>query len=183
MKGLKLLAVFALVTGIFCGGTETAETPAQPTGSETAVMAIAFAPLTEAELGEFVKALPAVSEALEKAGYAPEDTENESIAAALGRVIGGMQKVEGVEAALKKAGTNWDKFGGVMYKVMAASAALGIDVAVAMAEQMGGGSSEDKEAMEELEQAKEFAAKVPQANKEMVMEHMDELEALGALGR
>ncbi len=184
MKLLTLLAAFLLVGGVFCGGTETPEQPTteQPGFKAEDFPAEAFAELTEAEMGKLIKALPAVSEVLDAAGYDPEEPEEGDLAGGLMTAIEGVGKVAGVEAALKKAGMNWPEFRVATYKVMVAMVAFGVDMAMAMAEELGGDSPEVKEGMKELEAAKAFTSKVPQANKDMVFAHMDELEALELFG-
>ena len=180
MRTIRLMAALVLVLGVFCGGAEEAveqpATPSTPAAGGT-LPAAAFEPLTEAEMDMFIKVLPGVADAIEAAGYKPEEVEGEELEASIARVVGGMKGVAGVEDACKKAGTTWDAFSGSMYKVMAGMTALAMDMAVAMAEEMGG----DEEVNEELEKAKAFTAKVPQANKDMIIAHMDELDAMEVL--
>lgn len=179
MKVLKLVAVFALVAGIFCGGQQQAEnTPAETPATAGTLPAVAFEQITEPEMQTFVAALPEVGAALKAAGYAPEEKEGEEVADALARVVSGMEKVEGVEAALAKTGTNWAEFSPTMYKVMAASAAIGLDMAVAMAEGLPEDTEEGKAMKAELEKAKVFCGQVPKENREVVIQNMDKLEAL-----
>lgn len=186
MRVLSLVAAFLLVSGIFCGGAEetppAAEQPAGETGAIKDFPAEAFAEITDAEMQKFITALPKVGEALDKADFAPPETEDADIATSLLTVIEAVKPVPGVEAALKEAGTSWPEFRVTMYKIMVATAAFGVEMASAMAEGMGGDTPEAKEAMAELEKAKEFTSKVPQKNKDMVIQHMDALEGLEALG-
>ena len=184
MRALKLMAVFALVFGVFCGGGEE---PAQPTEQPTtpaeggAMAAVAFEPLTEGEMEVFVKALPGVAKAIEAAEYKTEEIEGEEIEAALARTMAGIKTVAGVEEACKAAGTNWEAFGGTMNKVMAATAAISLDMAAAMVEGLAGEGEENAEMKAELEKAKAFTSKVPEANKQMVIQHMDDLDGLEAI--
>lgn len=180
MRALKLMAVFALVAGIFCGGGEQPAQPAEQPAAPPAEGGM-FAALTEAEMGSFTKALPGVAKAIEAAEYKSEEMEGEDVEAALVRTVAGMRGVAGVEEALAAAGTNWDAFSNSMHKVMAATAAIGIEMAAAMAEGMEAEGEEAEAMAAELDKAKEFAAKVPQANKEMVIQHMDELDAMEAI--
>ncbi len=185
MRALSLLAALLLVSGIFCGGAEEAPVAEQPTEQPAAAgefPADAFAVITEAEMATFIKALPGVGEALEAAEYSPEEQEGADIATGLSTMVEGIKVVDGVEAALKAAGTDWAQFRSTLYKVMTATAAFGVEMASAMAEELGGDSPEAKEAMAELEKAKEFTSQVPQENKDMVIQHMDDLDPLEALG-
>ncbi len=141
--------------------------------------AAAFEILTQAELDAILKVLPGVGAALKAGDYAPEYKEEEEVADAIARAVIGMKAVPGVEDALKKTNMSWKVFQASMYKVMSATAAVGLDMATAMAESMGGEGEEAEKMQAELEKAKEFCAKVPEENKKMVMKHMDELSALG----
>lgn len=185
MKAIKLATMFALVAAIFCGGQPQAENPPATPPTETADMgampAVAFEKLTEPEMQKFVAVLPGVAAALKAAGYAPEEKEGEEVSDALARVVGGMGTVAGVEDALKKGGTSWAEFSPTMHKVMVASAAIGLDMAVAMAEGMADDTEEGKQMKAELDKAKVFCGKVPKENKDLVIKNMDKLEALGDL--
>ena len=74
---------------------------------------------------------------------------------------------------------SWQVFQSTMYKVMSATAAVGLDMATAMAESMSGEGEQAQQMKAEIEKAKDFCGKVPEENKKMVIQHMDELEALG----
>ncbi|MFO7675704.1 MAG: hypothetical protein R6X12_05275 [bacterium] len=176
MKAVKLAMAFALVAAIFCGG-QKAEAPKaeDPTAG---MPAFAFEPITETEGQKFFTALPGVAAALKAAEYAPEEKEGEEIPAALNRVVGGMEEVAGVKEALEQSGTSWAEFGPTMHKVMAASAAFTLDMAVSMSEQLSDDTEEGKEMMAEIEKAKAFCAKVPQENRQFIVQNMDKLEAL-----
>lgn len=183
MKVLKLAVVFALVAGIFCGGQEQAETPGygltEP--AKGTMPAVAFEDLTEAEMAKLTAALPDVVAALKAAGYSPEEREGDEIPDALARAVSGMGEVAGVQAALKKHKTDWNAFSNTMYKVMAASAAIGLDMAIQMAEAFVDDSEEGQEMKAELEKARAFCGQVPEANREMIIENMDKLEILGEI--
>ncbi|MBN2537633.1 hypothetical protein JXB37_05100, partial [candidate division WOR-3 bacterium] len=141
----------------------------------------AFEPLTEAEMGLFIKALPGVGKAIQDAGYKTEEKEGEEIESALARTISGIKTVPGVEEACKAAGTDWNGFNVAMSKVMAATAAISLDMAAAMVEGLAGEGEDNAEMKAELEKARAFTSRVPEANKEMVIEHIDELQALEAI--
>lgn len=186
MRALTFVVMFAVVAGIFCG-TPNPEQPrseadlteqSKPVG-HGALPAAAFEVLTQAEMDAFLAVLPGVGAALKAAEYAPEDKEEDEVADAIARAVMGMRAVPGVEDAMKKTDMSWKVFQASMYKVMSATAAVGLDMATAMAESMGGEGEEAEKMKAEIEKAKEFCAKVPEENKKMVMQHMDALSALG----
>jgi hypothetical protein len=186
MRALKFAAVFAVVAGVFCGTPN----PEQP-GSETDLTeqgkpvgygplpAAAFEVLTQVEVDALVKVLPGVTAALKAADYEPEYKEDGGIADMIASSVTGMRTVPGVEEAMKKADMSWEVFQTTMLKVMSATAAISLDMAFAMAESSGGEGEEAERMKAEIEKGKEFCARVPEANKKMVMENRD---ALGALG-
>lgn len=176
MKAVKLAMAFALVAAIFCGGQKTEAPKAEDPAA--GMPAYAFEPIAEAEGEKFFAALPGVAAALKEAGYAPEEKEGEEIPAALTRVVGGMEEVAGVKEALEQSGTSWAEFGPTMHKVMAASAAFSLDMAVSMSGQLADDSEEGKEMATYIEQAKAFCSKVPQENRQFVIQNMEKLEAL-----
>lgn len=180
MTVLRLaVAAAVLMVGVFCGTQEQAQTE-QPAGDNAGEMpAVAFEPISEAEMDKFTGALPDVSAALKAAGYAPEEREEDELPQALARMVAGMGEVDGVKAALKKNGTAWPEFSGTMYKVMAASAALGLDMAIAMAAGFADDSEQGKEIQAELDKAKAFCERVPQGNREIIVQNMEKLEPLG----
>ncbi|HDQ98977.1 MAG TPA: hypothetical protein ENN51_01630 [candidate division WOR-3 bacterium] len=185
MKALKLaVAAVLIMTGLFCGGQEQAEQqPVERPAGEgfDAMPAVAFEEISEAEMDKFADALPDVGAALKAAGFTPEEREEDEIPDALARLVKGMGQVEGVEAALVRNNTNWPEFSATMYKVMAASAALGLEMALAMAEGFADESEEGKQMMAELEKARAFCERVPEENREAIMQNMGRLEALGDL--
>ncbi|MFO7637989.1 MAG: hypothetical protein R6X14_01595 [bacterium] len=183
MKVVRLAVLFALVAGVFCGGQEQTEsTTAQAAGEAFGAMpGVAFAELTQAEMDRLVGALPDVVAALKAGGYETAEEEGDEIPDALARTVSGMRDVPGVGEALKKSGTNWDEFSGTMYKVMAASTAIGLEMALAMAEGMVDETEDGKKMKAELEKARAFCERVPQGNREMVIQNMERLEPLGDL--
>ena len=184
MRALSIMAAFLLLMGAFCGPVEEkADLPdTGPPPKAEGFPAFAFGEITEPEMVQFVKVLPAVGEQLETAGYKANEMEQGEVADALAAMIEDMGSVKGIADVCKTAGMEWKDFRETMYRVMAATAAIGIDMAAAMQAEMGGDTEEAKEMAVELEKAKLFSVKVPQANKDMVMAHMDELEAIGNLG-
>ena len=186
MRVLTFVVMFAVVAGVFCGvpNPEQQRSEADLTEQSKPVgygplPAAAFETLTQAEMDAFLVVLPGVGAALKAVDYAPEDKEEDDISDVIARAVMGMRAVPGVEEAMKKTDMSWKVFQATMYKVMSATAAVGLDMATAMAESMGGEGEEAEKMQAELEKGKEFCGKVPEENKKMVMQHMD---ALGALG-
>jgi hypothetical protein len=187
MRIATVLAAFLLVAGIFCGGGTTGPQSTKPDSTAAAMQQlpeVAVAPLDSVEMGPFLKAVPAVGAALKAANWKPETpAEDEGLATALPKMIEGMKTVAGVEAALKTAGTNWDAFRGTLYKISAASAALGVDMAASMSAELAKDTSAmAKKALKQLNDMKAVCAKVPDANKQMVTKYQKELESLRLLG-
>jgi hypothetical protein len=189
MRIAAVLAVFMLVAGIYCGGGSTGPQAAKPDSTamlaNQSLPAVALGALTEAEMGKFLKAIPPAGEAIKKANWQPEaPAEDEALSTALPKMIEGMKSVAGLEDALKGAGTNWDEFRATLYKVTAASAAIGIDMASAMTEELKKDTSAAaQKALKQLAAMKTACDKVPAENKQMVTKFQKELESLRLLGQ
>lgn len=187
MKAPTIGAAFLLIAGLFCGGTDSpaaAETPAQPVSSAEKLAAAgypaqAFDAITEAEMDEYVKAMPGVGQAFKAAGYKSTNTEN--IVADMAVTIEGMKHVPGVTAACEQAGTTWDRFRLTTYKVMSTTAAMAMGLAQSMAEGMAGDDEESRAALAEIKKAKAFYDGVPAENQTTIVEYMEQLEPLDYL--
>jgi hypothetical protein len=144
----------------------------------------ALSPLSEDELARFVEALPAFSAALKAASWAPTPRkEGDGLVASLTSFIEGMN-VPGVDESLKAVG-GWAKLRPTLYRVFAASGALSVDATPHdMIEQMKKDTSAaSKKAMKEFEAYKAACSQLPEANKQTVAKHQQELQALQTLGR
>ncbi len=185
MRTVAMIAVFVLVAGMFCGCGKTGSQTAKPASAKAAQWpADACAPLTEEDLVGFIKVLPAFSAALKDAKWVPAQTkEGDSPTAGLTSFVESMN-VEGVDAALKKAGSSWSTLKPILYKVFAATAALSVDAAAPMMEQAKSDTSAVvKKNLEQFNQFKAACSQIPDANKQLLNKHQQELQALQSLGR
>jgi len=184
VRTTALIALFLVLAGAYCGGQKPG-TQAQKTETTAQLPAEASGLLTEGELAKMVKAMPVVAEAMKTANYqaqapAPED----QVAVVFAKLIDGMKAVPGLDSALAASGTNWQEFRATMYKVFAASAAIGVDMAGAMSEELAKDTTaQAKKMLKQMNEAKAVLAKVPAENKQMVMSHQSELEGLQSLTR
>lgn len=182
-KTVVLIAALMLVAGSFCGGDKTPKAEAKVATIQ--LPAEAIAPLTAEEIAACVKALPDVGAALKAAKFTPpQPKEDDQIATVIIGFVDAMKPVAGVDAALTKAGTNWDAFRATMLKVAAAQAAMSADMVAGMLEEMKKDTTEQaKKGVAQIEALKAACANVPQANKDMITAHAKELEALRELAR
>ncbi len=180
MRTVALISVFVVLAGVFCGGKTGSQTPA----AAVKWPAEATGTLTEDELAQFVKVLPAFSAALKAASWAPTARkEGDGPVASLTSFVEGMN-VPGVDESLKAVG-GWAKLRPTLYKVFAASGALSVDAAPPeMIEQMKKDTSTAaKKGLKEYEAYKAACSYIPEANKQTVAKHQQELQALQTLGR
>jgi len=176
---LTLTAVCVILAGVFC---------ARKTGTQTSAATAkwpkeALSPLTEDELAQLVKALPALNGALKAADWKNTAKASDSRMATLTILVEGM-KVPGINDSLKPYG-GWAKIRPTLYKVFAATAALVIDRASPdmIARVKEDTSVAAKQSMEDYEFFKTACTQVPQANKQLVTKYQDQLQPLGSLGR
>jgi len=184
MKTVALIAVFVVLAGVFCGGGKTgsqANTPA--TAVKWPVEATGV--LTEDEVAQFVKTLPAFSAALKAGSWTPTPPkEGDGPVASLTHFVESMN-VPGLEEALKAAGSSWGVVRPTLYKVFAASAALSIDAASPemIAEMRKDTSAAAKKGVKDYETFKAACSQIPVENKQTVAKHQQELQALQTLGQ
>ncbi len=184
MRTVALIAVFVVLAGVFCGG-KTGSQANKPAAMAAKWPAEATGTLTEDELAQFVKVLPAFGAALKAASWQPTTAkEGEGSIARLTSIIDGMH-VAGVEESLKAAGASWTVLRATMYKVFAAMSALQIDAAPPemIAQMKADTSAEAKRGLKDYEAVKSACSMIPDANKQVVTKHQQELQALQALGR
>jgi hypothetical protein len=180
MKKVALFVTFVVLAGVFCGGKTTPQAPA----AAAKWPAEATSTLTEDDMAQFIKVLPALSAALKAANWTPvPPKEGDGPVASLTGFVEGMN-VAGVDAALKDAG-GWTKTRQTLYKLFAASAAISIDgVRPEMIEQMKSDTSAAaKKGLKDYEAFKAACAKIPAENKLVVTNHQMELQALQTLGQ
>ncbi len=182
MKTVALIAVFVVLAGVFCGG-KTGPQAARPAAVKWPTDATAT--LTEDEMVQFVKVLPAFSVALKAGSWAPTPPkEGDGPVASLTNFVESMN-VPGLEDSLKKAGLSWSTLRPTLYKVFSASAALSIDAASPemIAQMKKDTSAAAKKGVKDYEAFKSACSQIPDANKQMVKKHQMELQALQTLGR
>jgi hypothetical protein len=126
----------------------------------------ALAPLTEAEFDRLAKVVPKVNKVLSDAKYGGRMPEGESFAIYLVRYIEGMERLPGMDFALKTGNMSWQEFRKSMYKFAAASFAVSIDQTAA-----------------KLDAMRAVAAEVPSTNKRFVIEHQAEISMVQPIGQ
>jgi hypothetical protein len=180
MRTVAFLAVFVVLAGMFCGG----KTNSQPPAASARWPVEACGVLTDDEVVNFVKVLPTLSAALKAGNWSPTvPNEADGPVATLAPFVEGMN-VPGVGESLKTAGTDWNAVKTTLLKVFAATAALSIDGAPPeMIEQMKKDTSAAaKKSYKDFESVKAACVQVPEANKQVVADHQQELQALQTLG-
>ena len=181
MRWLTLTTAFVVFAGVFCSGkanTQTSSTASAKWPRE------ALSPLSEEELTQFVKALPALKGALRAAKWETKPPkQGASRLSILTDLVEGL-KVQGMTDSLKPYG-GWAKIRPTLYKVFAASAALVIDRASPqMIERMKlDTSTAARRSMQDYDFFKAACTQVPDANKRIVAEYEEQLQPLGSLGR
>jgi hypothetical protein len=183
MRTVALIAVFVILTGVFCGGGKSGSQTAKPTAVKWPVEVTS--PLTEDELVQFAKILPTFSAALKAGQWTPAPArEDEGPVGSLTGFVESMN-VPGVDEALQKVGSSWGGLRPTLYKVFAASAALSVDKASPemIAQMKKDTSAAAKKGVKDYEAFKAACSLIPDANKQMVANHQTELQALQTLGQ
>jgi hypothetical protein len=183
---LSLVAVFAVVAGVFCTGGAKTEAPKTEKPAVTANVpegwpAEAFAALTKGEVETYVKVLPGVVAALKKASFKPVESEPTDLVKDMSATIEAMKPVAGVEDALKAGNMTWDAFRVTTFKVMATSNSMALGMVEAMVQDTT--SAEAKAMKEMIAKAKVVFEQVPKANQEIFFANLDQLKALDELGQ
>ncbi len=169
---MRLAGTAGFILAAVLAAPGCARQPAAPKLPEAA-----YAPLAEDEFARFAGALPAAVAALKSAGFEPDNRPNENIPAGIARIVGGMEKQSGVAESLAAHQTDWAAFSTTMYKVMSAAAAIAVDMAAA-ADSLKDNSLTQKN----LSDDRAFADKVPQDNRDFVINHQEKLLPLSRLG-
>jgi len=176
--------VFVVLAGVFCGG-KTGSQANKPAPTAAKWPTEATDTLTDEDLAQLVKLLPTFSAALKSGNWTPTPPKDgDSPVASLTDFVEGMN-VLGVDDSLKKAGSSWSALRPTLYKVFAASAALGVDAAPPemIAQMKKDTSAAAKKGVKQYETYKAACSQIPDANKQTVAEHQQELQALQTLGR
>jgi hypothetical protein len=188
MRKIALIASF-VVAGLSCPGRMQKQT-----STTTAVWPKeALAPLTQDELTQLIKALPALNGVLKAAKWTspnavrPGDTvkmreiQNDELGT-LTRLVESY-KLPGIEDSLRPYG-GWAKIRLTLYKVYAATAAVSIDRTPP--ERIAGLEKDTtrrgRASLRVYEFYKNACVQVPEANKQLVIQYVDELQPLGSLG-
>jgi len=177
---VSTIAVFAVLAGIGCGGKGAPQAPAATAKWPVEATGV----LTEDELAGFVKALPSFSAALKAASWQPaQPAEGDGPVEYLTKLVEGMN-TPGVDDSLKAFG-GWAQLRPTLYKVFAAVSAVQIgSVPPEQIEQMKKDTSAvAKKGVKDFEAAKAAFSQIPEANKQMLVSHQQELQALQTLGR
>jgi hypothetical protein len=187
MKRLLTFAVLCVLCLSMCGAPEEAAevTPAEP-GSAAE---IAYAPLTEAEIQQFIKVFPVVKEEMEKAGKELEaEGGADDVLSALGQMATINKEVAGLDAKLKTAGMSWEGFYTAMTKVLMAAGASALmeqkeEIAEAKAQLNDPNIPEAqkemmKQAFESLDETMKVYEKVPEQNVKLVKKYWEDLDRI-----
>ncbi|MBM3330926.1 hypothetical protein FJY68_03630 [candidate division WOR-3 bacterium] len=180
MRTLTLVAIFVVLAGAFCAGNSDQRTSPM---TSTKWPKEALSPLSEDELVQFVKALPALSGALKAGKWETKpQREGTSPLSTLTDLVEGM-KVAGINESLKPFG-GWARIRPTLYKVFAATAALVIDRA---SPEFVEGMKQDttaggRRSLQDFEFFKSACTQVPEANKQLVTRFQEQLQPLGSLG-
>jgi hypothetical protein len=181
MRPAVSLAVLLMLTGVACGPKSS---PEKPMVAMT-FPAVACSTLTEADVTQLLKALPAFKSALEAREWKPAAQEyGGNPVDALTALVEGMN-VPGVSESLEAIGSDWGTFRATRYKGLVASAALNVEaVGLDQTAQMKRDTTEaGRKMFADFQSLKGACAAVPPANLELVKTHQQDLQALGGLGR
>ncbi|MBM3321975.1 hypothetical protein FJY69_00610 [candidate division WOR-3 bacterium] len=175
-----LVALFVLA----CGGSSPTSAP-KPAKGGPALPAEALELLTEQELATFKQALPAVGAVLARVDYrttipAPDDP----LPVSLGKVIEPIGTTAGVPETLAAIGMDWKTFRATLYKLTAATAALGADMFMADSARWSEDTSAmTKEYASRVRQNQRYTRDIPEANKRLTEKHIPNMEDMAGLVR
>jgi hypothetical protein len=189
MRTIALITSFVALAGLSCAGSTKRQT------STTTVKwpKEALETLTQDELAQLIEALPALSGAMKAAKWRSpnavgpshpgreEELEKDQLGT-LTRLVESY-KLPGINDSLSPYG-GWAKIRSTLYKVYAATAALGIDRA--SPELVAGLKSDTtlrgRKTLKGYEFFKNACMQIPETNKQLVLQHVDDLQLLGSLG-
>lgn len=189
MRTIALIASLVTVVGLSCVGSRQKQT-------STATVKWpkeALEPLTQEELTQLIKALPALSSVL-KAGkwrspnaVGPGDSikEREIQKDQIGTLTKLVEsyKLPGYEDSLRPYG-GWANIRSTLYKVYAATAALGIDRTPPerITLLQNDTTLRGRVTLQSYEFFKNACLQIPDTNKKLVLKNVDDLQPLGSLG-
>jgi len=178
MRTAALITVFVVLAGVCCGGGRLAVSGTKWPKESTDT-------LTEADIAQFIKLVPTLNAALKAGSWTtPPLKTDEGPDAWLVRFVEGLN-VPGVDESLRTAGSNWSTMRVILYKVIPAVNAMGIDrTPPEMIEQMRKDTTaEAKQGLKRIEEARVAFSPIPSANRELVSKHAQELMAIQIRGR
>jgi len=190
LRTIALITSFVAVAGLFCTGGTRRQTSA-PTVKWPKE---ALEPLTQDDVTQLIKALPALNGVLKAAKWrspnavGPGDSikEREIQKDQLGTLTKLVEsyKLPGIDDSLKPYG-GWAKIRSTLYKVYAATAALGIDRTPPerIAKLQSDTTLRGRVTLESYEFFKNACVQIPDTNKQLVLKNVDALQPLGSLGR
>lgn len=179
MRTVALVTAFVTLAGLFCAG----HTHTQTSTTTVKWPKEALATLTPDDLAQLIKALPALNRALKAAKWtSPNKKEVADQLSTLSRLVESM-KVPGVNDSLKPYG-GWAKTRATLYKVYAATAAVFIDRTPATLVEglKQDTTSRGKATLRNIEFFKAACTQIPETNKQLIVQHQNDLQPLGALG-
>ncbi len=201
MKKYLALALFSVLLIVLCGA------PPEGEKKEETAEEISYQPLSAAELQKFVTAFPVFKTEIEKKSEGWEKLESaKNFGAWLGQFSRANEQIAGLDKKLKDAGMAWEEFWPAFAKTMMTFSAVMYDSGMAemrksLEEQEGEiaemeaklkdpkitaqekemitASLEMIESMKQsLAEAENVFAKVPDANKELVKNHLKKLTTI-----
>ncbi len=186
MRMIVLITSFVALAGMFCAGImhRQTSTPTVKWPKE------ALATLTQDEVAQLVKALPALNGALKAAKWkSPNIWTPQNAARIEADQLGTLTRlvesyrVPGINDSLRPYG-GWDSIRPTLYKVYAATAAIGIDrTPPERFEALKSDTTlRGRMSSRSYEFFRNACVQIPETNKQMVLQFVDDLQPLGSLG-
>ncbi|MEO0078779.1 MAG: hypothetical protein ABIK86_07280 [candidate division WOR-3 bacterium] len=177
-------AVLAVLFVLACGKDKKGATPRSDVGTP-GLPAEALELLTEEELTAFKRALPAVGAVLERVDYRTTVPKpDDPLPVSLGKIIEPIGTTPGVAETLAAIGTNWKVFRATLYKLTAATAALGVDMFMAdSANWSKDTSAMVREYARRVRVTQRYTKDIPETNKRLAEQHIPHMEDMAGLVR
>ncbi len=185
MRKTVFSAVLVALLLLACGGSSSPTPTQKSTKNEPALPAEALEPLTEEELAAFKQALPAVGAVLALVDYRTTIPEpDDPLPVSLNKIIEPIGTTAGVPETLAAIGMDWKAFRATLYKLTAATAALGVDMFMAdSANWSKDTSAAAKEYARRVRQTQRYTKDIPEANKRLTEQHLPHMEDMAGLVR